>query len=185
MVPMIGDEHLGKAVALRREFRGMSQVALARAIGVNKATMNGYERGSRGMDESTLERIAAVLECDYVDIWDDGYKIARFNYLRIRAEKTGVAIDELASRIHRKPSIEQIREAFHALGEKVWQLLASILTFLRPDRDYESQSGVPIWGVIVAPLVKAKRKRAIHLKGGKGNAQIKKKQSAVKNRQDQ
>lgn len=182
---MFGDEHLGKAVKLRREFRGLSQLALARAIGVNKATMNGYEKGSRGMDESTLEKIAAALKCDRVEIWDDAYKIFRFNYLRIRAESDGVAIDELAARIHHKPSIEQIRELFHALGEKVWQLLVSILTFLRPDRDYESQSGVPIWGVIVEPLDKSKRKRAVRFERGKGRSTTQAMTSSAKKRKEE
>lgn len=182
---MFGDEHLGRAVALRREFCGLTQLALAREIGVNKTTMNGYEKGSRGMDESTLERIAAVLKCDCVDIWDDAYKIFRFNHLRIRAEKEGVAITDLASRIHRKPSIEQIREPFHAIGEKVWQLLVSILTFLKPDRDYESQSGAPVWGVIVDPLVKAKRKRAVRFSRGKESSNPQMKPRSSKKRREE
>lgn len=182
---MFGDEHLGRAVALRREFRDLSQVALARAIGVNKATMNGYEKGSRGMDEATLERIATALECDCVDIWDDGYKIFRFNYLRIRAEKAGVAIDDLVTRTPRKPSLEQIREAFHSIGERVWQLLVAVLTFLRPDRDYESQSGVPIWGVIVNPLVKTKRKRAVRFERGKESSSSQTKPRSPKKRKEE
>jgi transcriptional regulator with XRE-family HTH domain len=164
---MFGDEHLGRAVALRREFRGMTQLALARAIGVNKSTMNGYESGSRGMDDGTLERISTILECDSIEIWADAFKIFSFNYSRERAEKAGVPVAEWVARRQQRPSMEQVREAFHAIGDKVWQLLSAVLAFLRPDREYESQSGVPVWGVVVHPHTTTKRKRAIRFRQGK------------------
>ena len=163
---MFGDEHLGRAVALRREFRGMTQVALARAIGVNKATMNGYESGSRGMDEGTLDRISAILECDGIEIWVDAFNIFRFNYFRERAENAGVPVEEWVARRQQRPSIEQVREAFHSIVDKVWQLLSAVLAFLRPDREYENRSGVPIWGVVVHPRITTKRKRATRFRQG-------------------
>jgi transcriptional regulator with XRE-family HTH domain len=164
---MFRDEHLGKAVALRREMRGMSQVALARAIGVTKGTMNGYERGSRGMDKATLDRISTSLECDAIAIWDDAYKIFRYNYLRERAEALGTTVEELAQRLDPRPSIDQIQKGFQAVQGDLWRVMSDVLAFLRPDRYDESRSGVPVWGVIVSPRSQSRRNRALQLRRSK------------------
>jgi len=166
---MFRDEHLGRAVALHREFRGMAQVALAKAIGVTKSTMNGYERGSRGMDRSTIERISSVLECDSLLIWDDAYKIFRYNYLLERAQEIGVTVEEMAARLDHRPSLEQIQKDFQALHGALWQVWSDMLAFLKPDRYDESSSGVPVWGVVVAPRspAPARKGRALQLRRGR------------------
>lgn len=164
---MFGDEHLGRAVALRREFRGLTQLALARAIGVNKTTMNGYERGSRGMDSSTLEKISSVLECQPIEIWEDGFKIFRYNHLREQAERMGVSVKDLIDRLYPQTSLDQVREAFHAMDGKVWELIASFVNLLKSDQGYGSQSGVPHWGVVVPLKVNGKRERAVRFRKGK------------------
>src|ERR1700742_2174282 len=130
---MFSDRHLGRAVALRREIRGMDQIDLAHEIGVHKATMSGYEKGTRGMDQGTIEKIAGALDCAFIDIWDDAYSIARYNYFREQAEKAGVTIDELVAKVHSRPSVEQIQASFQALFDHLWKLLANVLAFQRPD----------------------------------------------------
>jgi len=174
---MFGDEHLGRAVALRREFRRMTQLALARAIGVNKTTMNGYETGSRGMDTPTLEKISSALECQPIEIWEDGFKIFRYNHLREQAEKMGIKVEELINRLYPQGSLDQVREAYAAADEKVWEFVASLASFLKPDREYESQGGVPRWGVVVPLKTNGKRERAVRFRKGKKKSRPKSRSS--------
>jgi transcriptional regulator with XRE-family HTH domain len=161
---MFGDEHLGRAVALRREFRGMTQLALARAIGVSKATMNGYERGSRGMDASTLERISMVLECQAIEIWEDGFKIFRYNHLREQAERMGINVNDLIDRLYPQTSLEQVREAFQTTEGKIWELVANFVNALKSDNNFGSRSGVPQWGVVVSSKTNGKRERVVRFR---------------------
>ena len=164
---MFGDEHLGKAIALRRDRRAVTQVELAAKIGVNKSTMNAYERGKRGMDEATLDRIAAVLECDPLEIWEDAFKIFRYNYFAKQAKRMGVTAEELAHRTDPRPSIERLGTGFRAIADTVWTFMVDVLAYLRPDRYYESRNGISMWGVVVKPPAKATRRRAIRFRRGK------------------
>ena len=148
---MIGPEYLGKAVAIRRDAGDVTQLAFAQEIGVNKATMNAYEKGRRPVDEATLEKISQALKCEPIDLLQDAFTLFRYNYLRRHAEKTGVTPEELAARADSSPSLEEIRLAFQSIGTDPWGLIAKILEFLRPDRFYETRSPVPLWGVVVDP----------------------------------
>jgi transcriptional regulator with XRE-family HTH domain len=163
---MFGDQHLGKAVALRRESRSMHQLTLARGIGVNKTTMNGYERGTRGMDESAIDRIAAVLECEAVEIWDDAYEMFRYNFLLERAEKTGVAVEELIDRNPRPAPTERLAEAYPPMLEKIWQFLQ--IAFEQCNgRGSEARASILRWKVLVPPRIKSKSTRATGFRRGK------------------
>ncbi len=55
------DVHVGARVRLRRKFLGMSQEALAVAIGLTFQQVQKYERGSNRISASKLYRIAKVL----------------------------------------------------------------------------------------------------------------------------
>lgn len=167
---MFGDEHLGRAVALRRERRGLAQVDLAAAIPVNKATMNTYEKGKRGMDEATLDRIAAVLKCQTVDLWDDAYGIFRFNLLRKRAETMGTTAEELVGRTRPIPTLDGIRTGFQAVADNLWKMVADVLLFLRPDRADGNQGSVSMWGVIV-DTPRASSKAIRFQRGKKGTSE--------------
>jgi transcriptional regulator with XRE-family HTH domain len=163
---MFSDKHLGRAVALRREALGRDQTDLARTIGVHKSTMNGYEKGTRGMDTVTIAKISEALDCEPIEIWDDAFAIFRYNFLRELADKMGIPIEDLVAGIHSRPPIEQIQASFQTLSNHTEQLLTSILAFLRPDRYLEGRLQIPTWGVIVSSETLAKRKRAIHLQRG-------------------
>jgi transcriptional regulator with XRE-family HTH domain len=164
---MFSDKHLGRAVALRREVQGRDQGDLAHEIGVHKSTMNGYEKGTRGMDEATIEKISLALDCAPIEIWEDGFNIFRYNYFREQAEKAGVSIEELVAKIQSRPSVEQIQASFQTLFDHLWKLLANVLAFLRPDRQLEGRTQIPSWGVVVSSDTQAKRQRALEIRRGK------------------
>jgi len=164
---MFSDKHLGRAVALRREVRGKDQRNLAHDIGVHKSTMNGYEKGTRGMDEVTIEKISQALDCTPIQIWQDAFNIFHYNYFREQAEKAGVPIEELVARTQSRPSVEQIQVSFQALSDTLWKLFADVLAFQRPDGQLEGRTQIPAWGVVVSSDTQAKRKRALDLRRGK------------------
>lgn len=56
------DLHVGGAVRMRRKFLGMSQEALAEAIGLTFQQVQKYERGSNRISSSKLYEISKVLK---------------------------------------------------------------------------------------------------------------------------
>jgi transcriptional regulator with XRE-family HTH domain len=143
----------------------MHQQALAKGIGVNKTTMNGYERGTRGMDGAAIDRIAAVLECDPIDIWDDAYEIFRYNFLLERAERMGVAVEDLVERNHPQALSQRLAERFQPMVEKVWEYMQTAFEFHNA-RGSEARSGITRWKVLVPPRIKVKRTRATGFRRG-------------------
>jgi transcriptional regulator with XRE-family HTH domain len=165
---MFGPEYLGRVITIRRG-EG-TQGELAAAIGVDKATMNAYERGRHRIDEATLERIAMALQCNPFDLLQDAFYLFRYNHFRRRGEKIGVTAEELAAREDPRPSLDEVRDAFRTVGADPWSFIAKILEHLQPDRFYETRSRVPLWGVVVEPPSRAPRK-------GKEEKQQKKRRS--------
>ena len=55
-------EKLGKALALLREIRNLSQAALARKAGIGKSQLSKYERGRELPKFDSLEKILKALE---------------------------------------------------------------------------------------------------------------------------
>jgi hypothetical protein len=121
------------------------------------------------MDRGTIDRISGVLDCDPIEIWEDAFKIFRYNYLLERSREIGVTVEELAARLDPRPSLEQIQKDFQALQETLWRISADMLAFLKPERYDESRSGVPVWGVVVTPRSPspAKKTRALQLRRSK------------------
>ena len=149
----------------------MDQVRLAHEIGVHRSTMNGYERGTRGMDEATLERISLALDCTPIEIWEDAFNIFRYNFFREQAAKTGVSTEELMAGIHSRLSTEQIiQTSLQALFDDLSKLFGGVLAFLGPDRQPDGRTQIPAWGVVVPSEAQGKRKRALKLQRSKPKA---------------
>jgi transcriptional regulator with XRE-family HTH domain len=62
---------LGRNLRARRLAEGMSQEAFADRLGVHRTYMGGLERGERNVTLRTVERLAARLGTDAVDLLDD------------------------------------------------------------------------------------------------------------------
>lgn len=67
---MEGDlqRRVGANLRLYRQERGLSQEALADVLGVHRTYMGGLERGERNITLNSLERIAASLKLDPLDL---------------------------------------------------------------------------------------------------------------------
>ncbi len=63
------DETVGATIRLRRKSRGLSQAALAEAIGITFQQVQKYERGANRVSASTLVRIATALDCSVADLF--------------------------------------------------------------------------------------------------------------------
>lgn len=58
----------GKNLRAYREAEGLSQETFADVVGVHRTYMGGVERGERNLTLKSVERIAAVLRMDPVEL---------------------------------------------------------------------------------------------------------------------
>jgi transcriptional regulator with XRE-family HTH domain len=154
-----GDEHLGKAIAILRDRRGLLQKDLAARIRIGKGTMNQYELGRRGLPEETLERIAEVLESETIEIWDMAHAIFRFNHFLERAERENVDVEELIARHEARSSVEGILAIYDSRAEKERELFRQILESISNERN-----GSGVLRYVVRP-VSRKTAKATRFKG--------------------
>jgi len=59
---------VGRNLRAHREQRGYSQEAFAQLLGVHRTYLGGLERGERNLTLKSLERIAASLDVDPLDL---------------------------------------------------------------------------------------------------------------------
>jgi transcriptional regulator with XRE-family HTH domain len=57
-------DHKPAAVRRARQRVGLTQDALAKAVGVSPSLMSEIEKGTRNATQATILRLAEVLECD-------------------------------------------------------------------------------------------------------------------------
>lgn len=63
------DLHIGRAIRLRRKLLGVTQSALAGAIGLTFQQVQKYERGVNRVSASMLWEITGALDCDPGDLY--------------------------------------------------------------------------------------------------------------------
>lgn len=59
---------LGENLRRYRTERGLSQETFAEAVGVHRTYMGGLERGERNLTLRSVERIAAAIDVDPIDL---------------------------------------------------------------------------------------------------------------------
>lgn len=59
---------VGRNLRRYRQERGLSQEAFADLVGVHRTYMGGLERGERNLTLRSVERIAAVIEVNPIDL---------------------------------------------------------------------------------------------------------------------
>lgn len=59
---------IGRNIRRYRHERGLGQEAFAELVGVHRTFMGGLERGQRNLTLCSVERIAAVLEVDPLEL---------------------------------------------------------------------------------------------------------------------
>ncbi|SDN38586.1 helix-turn-helix domain-containing protein [Geodermatophilus sp. DSM 45219] len=62
---------VGRNLRRYRQVRGLSQEAFADLVGVHRTYMGGLERGERNLTLRSVERIAAVIEVDPLELMQD------------------------------------------------------------------------------------------------------------------
>ena len=68
---------LGERLRAARERAGLTQEALARQVGRKKNWLSDIERGRRGIDPHTLQRIATILERSIESFTNPAYEAER------------------------------------------------------------------------------------------------------------
>jgi len=64
---------LGANIRLMRNKVGMTQEVLARDTGIDRAYLNGIEKGQHNISVRTLLKIAAALDCEAVQLLSGVY----------------------------------------------------------------------------------------------------------------
>jgi transcriptional regulator with XRE-family HTH domain len=59
---------VGRNLRAYREARGLSQEASAEIVGVRRTSTGGVERGERNVTPQTLERLAAIINVDPLEL---------------------------------------------------------------------------------------------------------------------
>jgi transcriptional regulator with XRE-family HTH domain len=59
---------VGRSLRRYRQERGLSQEAFADLVGVHRTYMGGLERGERNLTLRSLERIAAMIDVDPLEL---------------------------------------------------------------------------------------------------------------------
>jgi transcriptional regulator with XRE-family HTH domain len=118
---LFGDPHIGKAIALLRD-ASHSQTGLATALGIQKSTVNKYEKGTTHVTEEVLGKIARIIDHEPIEILDTAYAIFRFNYCRDEAQREGTDLEEVIARYDARASIEEVHAAQAAYLEKLEEL---------------------------------------------------------------
>lgn len=114
-MPMFGN--LGRTLALLREMRGYSQLALSREARIGKSQLSKYENGRELPKLETLERILRVLEVQPIGFF-----------------QTVAALDSLVSRLDApffEPDLEQLFRLYR-LQTEVQARLDAVTTAARP-----------------------------------------------------
>lgn len=62
---------VGRNLRRYRQVRGLSQEAFAELVGVHRTYMGGLERGERNLTLRSVERIAAVIKIDPLELMQD------------------------------------------------------------------------------------------------------------------
>lgn len=114
-MPMFGN--LGRTLALLREMRGYSQLALSREARIGKSQLSKYENGRELPKLETLEKILRVLDVQPIGFF-----------------QTVAALDSLVSRLDApllEPDLEQLFRLYR-LQTEVQARLQSLTTAARP-----------------------------------------------------
>lgn len=77
-----------------REGAGLSQVELAKTLGLSQATLNRLENSSQNVTLKTLERLCAALRCQIAELFEgrlelpSGSRRARAHSTRLRTHRS-------------------------------------------------------------------------------------------------
>lgn len=114
------DALIGERVRSRRIQAGVSQTALAGAIGVTFQQVQKYEKGTNRIGAGRLPKIAEVLECHVMDFFE-GIGSTPTNvstpFSKFMATKDGVAIIEAMAKIKNRALRRTVIDIAEKLAE--------------------------------------------------------------------
>ena len=115
---------MGFAENLRklRMMRGMTQVAMAERLGVDKSTYNGYESGKRKPDVQRIKEIAAILNVSADELLETRYLYRE--YLDTVNKKTAKPADAFVDAINNRAEfVDLLRMAMSSSTEEVHTII--------------------------------------------------------------
>lgn len=112
------DVHVGGRIRLRRTLLGISQEALARAIGLTFQQVQKYEKGANRVSSSRLADLANALDVSIPYFFDDmsAGVGAQSPSALLKAGQRPMAIDHEDDPLSRRETLELVR-AYYRIGD--------------------------------------------------------------------
>lgn len=126
-------QHLGKALRVLRELRGMNQAQLARQAGVGKSQLSKYEGDKELPRLDSLGRILAALKVTHLGFF---YTL---DFIQAQANALGRGT-ELARRAGAVTEFGVLAHTAHACGRAVGEIMAIYQSFLNDALNRKSPS---------------------------------------------
>lgn len=109
------DAHVGKRLRLRRTMMGLSQEALAKAVGITFQQVQKYEKGANAMNAGRLFEFASYMQVPISYFFDGIEQSAKNHHMQGFAEDS--AIFEGAPSVSDRESLEMMK-AFKRIKEQ-------------------------------------------------------------------
>ena len=111
------DTHVGKRLRLRRTMMGLSQEAVAKAVGITFQQVQKYEKGANAMNANRLYEFAQFMHVP-VAYFFEGLEHALSADSKGFAEDEGEKFDHNHKRVSDRESLEMMK-AFKRINEQV------------------------------------------------------------------
>lgn len=110
------DAHVGKRLRLRRTMMGLSQEAIAKAVGITFQQVQKYEKGSNAMNASRLFEFAQFMQVP-VAYFFEGLETNGALETTVGFAEAGVAFDHNHKKVSDRESLEMMK-AFKRISEQ-------------------------------------------------------------------
>ena len=111
------DAHVGKRLRLRRTMMGLSQEAIAKAVGITFQQVQKYEKGSNAMNAVRLYEFAQFMQIPVAYFFDVLESSTPSIHETVGMAEEGVAFDHNYKKVSDRESLEMMK-AFKRIGEQ-------------------------------------------------------------------
>jgi len=127
------DIHVGKRLRLRRTILGLSQEAIAKAIGVTFQQVQKYERGVNRMGSSRLFEFSKILSIPVAYFFDEMEKATPHNSSGVAEEAVAFEHEKMSSR----ETLEMMRAYYRISDTHVRKRVFELVKSLADDKPTE------------------------------------------------
>lgn len=126
---MVDMKELGKNIRATRKMKGLTQEELAKKTDLSTMSIRRYESGERVITESTLQRIAAALNVEWLELVPEG-------------QRAGMVIEHIRKKLRDEKPVtpkDRVEAAFERLSPEGQQAAAERLEELALLEKYQKK----------------------------------------------